>query len=147
MATGASLAYVRAWAREQGIKVGDRGRLPAGLVEQYEAAHAPTGKKTGKTPTAKPVATAPVNKAPEARIAKPVARRAPARAAVSRPEPDVQVPPHLPAAPAPVDETRKELELVRSEVTELRKQLTGVLARLTELEQPRGLFNRPKAKR
>ena len=30
---------VRAWAREQGIKVSDRGRVPADLLARYQAAH------------------------------------------------------------------------------------------------------------
>jgi Lsr2 len=29
---------IRAWAKEQGITVSDRGRIPASVVEQYEAA-------------------------------------------------------------------------------------------------------------
>ena len=29
---------VRAWAKEHGIAVSDRGRIPAGVVEQYNAA-------------------------------------------------------------------------------------------------------------
>jgi Lsr2 len=29
---------VRAWAKAQGIAVSDRGRIPASIVEQYEAA-------------------------------------------------------------------------------------------------------------
>jgi nucleoid-associated protein Lsr2 len=29
---------IRAWAKDQGIAVSDRGRIPAGVVEQYEAA-------------------------------------------------------------------------------------------------------------
>ena len=28
---------IRAWAKEQGIAVSDRGRIPASVVEQYEA--------------------------------------------------------------------------------------------------------------
>jgi hypothetical protein len=31
-------AAVRAWAREQGITVSERGRIAAGVVERYEAA-------------------------------------------------------------------------------------------------------------
>jgi hypothetical protein len=31
-------AAVRAWAREQGLPVSERGRIPASLVAQYEAA-------------------------------------------------------------------------------------------------------------
>jgi len=33
------LSGVRAWAREQGIKVSDRGRIPADVLARYEAAH------------------------------------------------------------------------------------------------------------
>jgi hypothetical protein len=29
---------IRAWAKDQGIAVSERGRIPASLVEQYEAA-------------------------------------------------------------------------------------------------------------
>jgi nucleoid-associated protein Lsr2 len=29
---------IRTWAKEQGITVSDRGRIPASVVEQYEAA-------------------------------------------------------------------------------------------------------------
>ncbi len=29
---------IRAWAKERGIAVSDRGRIPASVVEQYEAA-------------------------------------------------------------------------------------------------------------
>jgi LDH2 family malate/lactate/ureidoglycolate dehydrogenase len=29
---------IRAWAKTQGIPVSDRGRIPAGVVEQYQAA-------------------------------------------------------------------------------------------------------------
>jgi hypothetical protein len=33
-------AAIRAWAKEQGLSVSERGRIPASIVEQYEAAHA-----------------------------------------------------------------------------------------------------------
>jgi len=29
---------IRAWAKEQGIAVSERGRIPASVVEQYQAA-------------------------------------------------------------------------------------------------------------
>jgi Lsr2 len=32
------LGDVRAWAKAEGIPVNDRGRIPASVVEQYEAA-------------------------------------------------------------------------------------------------------------
>ena len=31
-------AAVRAWAKQQGIELSDRGRIPASVVEQYQAA-------------------------------------------------------------------------------------------------------------
>ena len=30
---------IRAWAKEQGIAVSDRGRIPANVTDQYDAAH------------------------------------------------------------------------------------------------------------
>jgi DNA polymerase-3 subunit epsilon len=38
-AAGVSPAQVRAWAREQGIVVGERGRMPAEIFDAYRAAH------------------------------------------------------------------------------------------------------------
>jgi hypothetical protein len=32
-------AAIRAWARDQGLKVNERGRIPADIVAQYEKAH------------------------------------------------------------------------------------------------------------
>ena len=32
-------AQIRAWAKEQGLAVNERGRVPADIVAQYEAAH------------------------------------------------------------------------------------------------------------
>ena len=32
-------ADIRAWARDRGIKVNERGRIPATVVQQYEEAH------------------------------------------------------------------------------------------------------------
>lgn len=36
---GVSQEAIRAWAREQGLDVKERGRLSGGIVSQYEAAH------------------------------------------------------------------------------------------------------------
>ena len=30
---------IRAWAKDQGIAVSDRGRIPAGIAERYDVAH------------------------------------------------------------------------------------------------------------
>jgi hypothetical protein len=35
----AERAAIRAWARQQGLQVSDKGRLPARVVEAYRAAH------------------------------------------------------------------------------------------------------------
>ncbi|MFA1543551.1 MULTISPECIES: histone-like nucleoid-structuring protein Lsr2 [Actinomadura] len=32
-------AEIREWAKSTGVKVNDRGRIPANVIEQYEAAH------------------------------------------------------------------------------------------------------------
>jgi Lsr2 len=32
-------AEIRAWAKEQGLKVSDRGRIPSDVVEKYRASH------------------------------------------------------------------------------------------------------------
>ena len=36
---GASAEEIRAWAKEQGITVSERGRVPSTVREQFEAAH------------------------------------------------------------------------------------------------------------
>jgi Lsr2 len=38
--TGGNSAAIRAWAREQGLNVNERGRIPGDIVTQYEKAHA-----------------------------------------------------------------------------------------------------------
>jgi hypothetical protein len=38
-AKGGESAAIRTWAREQGLAVSERGRIPATIVAQYEAAH------------------------------------------------------------------------------------------------------------
>jgi hypothetical protein len=34
-----NLSDVRAWARDQGIKISERGRIPAEVLAKYDAAH------------------------------------------------------------------------------------------------------------
>ena len=34
-----NLSDVRAWARDQGIKISERGRIPADILAKYNAAH------------------------------------------------------------------------------------------------------------
>ena len=38
VASRARSSRIRAWAKDQGITVSDRGRIPASVAEQYEAA-------------------------------------------------------------------------------------------------------------
>jgi hypothetical protein len=38
-AGGGKSAEIRAWAREQGLPVNERGRIPADLAAKFEAAH------------------------------------------------------------------------------------------------------------
>jgi hypothetical protein len=33
------LSAVRAWARSQGLKISDRGRIPGEVLSRYEATH------------------------------------------------------------------------------------------------------------
>ena len=51
-----STSQVRQWAREQGMPVGDRGRIPAELVAQYLAANGRSRPAAGR---AKRAAAAP----------------------------------------------------------------------------------------
>jgi Lsr2 len=34
--SGSETAAIREWAREQGMKISDRGRIPADIIEKYE---------------------------------------------------------------------------------------------------------------
>ncbi|HEX2361329.1 MAG TPA: Lsr2 family protein [Jiangellaceae bacterium] len=36
---GSNTAAIRQWARDQGMKVSDRGRVPAEILAKYDAAH------------------------------------------------------------------------------------------------------------
>jgi len=37
--SGADRTAVRAWAKEQGLNISDRGRIGAQIIQRYEAAH------------------------------------------------------------------------------------------------------------
>jgi hypothetical protein len=41
---------IRAWAKGHGIAVSERGRIPASMVEQYQAAAKEPGKTSGRRP-------------------------------------------------------------------------------------------------
>ncbi len=54
---------VRAWAKKTGLKVNDRGRLPASLLDAYQAANT-TQAAAKPAATAKPSTASPSNKPP-----------------------------------------------------------------------------------
>ena len=56
-----STSQVRQWAREQGVQVGERGRLPAELVAQYlaeQGASTPAARAPSRTAARVPAARA-----------------------------------------------------------------------------------------
>ena len=57
----------RAWAKQTGLKVSDRGRLPASLLDAYQAANIAEAPAAAKRPAAKKSVTAsPSKKRPSA---------------------------------------------------------------------------------
>lgn len=52
-------ADVRAWAREKGYEVGQRGHLPADVIDLYNRRHAPPNQFRDTNPHSK--ATTPVS--------------------------------------------------------------------------------------
>lgn len=53
------LGTIRAWAQSNGHKVGDRGRIPAAVVEAYEAAHSAQSAPAAEPETESSAAPAP----------------------------------------------------------------------------------------
>lgn len=114
---------MRAWARDNGYDVADRGRLRPEVLEAYEAAQrkgsAPAKKKA---PAAKPAKKAPARKA----AAKPAP---PAPMPEPQPEPEVAATPE--PKPKPVADDRRlvalgeEIAALTERVAQLEKQLSG----------------------
>ncbi|MFC7375417.1 exonuclease domain-containing protein [Brachybacterium sp. GCM10030268] len=75
-----SPAVVRAWARENGIPVGDRGRLSAEIVNQYKAS---TGRSETPTPTVAPM-PAPAPESPTTTAPQPAPRPAVVKRSATR---------------------------------------------------------------
>ena len=113
---------MRAWARENGYDVADRGRLPAEIQDAYVAAHR-RGTKPAKKAAAKPVAKKPTASSTKA---------APAQAAPKPPA--AQEPVHPPAAPAAESTEKGRPQPKPSPVTDDRRlvALGEELAALTE---------------
>lgn len=78
----ADTATVRQWAREQGFRVGDRGRLSPDVVAAFEAAHGAGGGsgsgasrgRSGRTPARTPAKRSAARSTP-ARAGSPAAER------------------------------------------------------------------------
>lgn len=161
--TTPSTSAVRAWAREQGISVAERGRLPAELRDAYLAAQAggkPAAKKAAKA-TAKTTVEAPADKAPAKKApaktapAKKAAAKAPAKKASPAPKPVAKRAAPRTAAIAPVeaeDATPLPLDVpepvaapepapgspeqVEARFVRLEERVKALAARVDVLEQP-----------
>lgn len=129
--TAPDTAAVRAWARDQGIAVAERGRLPAEVRAAYLAAN-PASKTAARKATAK---TGPA-KRPTAADAKRPARTGKAAAdakAVADPEATT------PERPAPA----RSLPSVDARLAVLEAQVGELTARLAKLEQPAAAGAKP----
>ncbi len=56
----------RAWAKQTGVKVSDRGRLPASLLDAYQAANTTKPSPAKRPATTKPTTAPPSKKRPSA---------------------------------------------------------------------------------
>jgi len=71
-----NIGEVRAWAKQQGLKVSDRGRLPTSLLNAYHASIAAETAPTESPATKLPARSAPAKRKPSSRGRKPTVRAA-----------------------------------------------------------------------
>ena len=141
-APSVDLPAVRAWARENGLKVGDRGRLPAGLVEQFlqanpKAASSKQRAAAKTTPKAASRPTAPRAKAPAASSRNAPLTPASSRAADAprKPRPTGPTVRNAAEPPATAGQQQVDVVLLDDEQVELLRDLPAVLKELnTELD-------------
>jgi hypothetical protein len=130
-------AAVRAWARENGYQISDRGRIPAEVTEAYSAAHA-SGKAAAKKAPAKKT---PAKKAAKAPAKKAAATKAPVKT-VAAPAEAAEVPTPTEQAPgsAPVTDPSKEQSGAPEDrrLIALAEQISALADRVTALEQAQG---------
>jgi hypothetical protein len=128
---------VRAWARENGYSISDRGRVPAEVIEAYSAAH-PGGKTAVKKAPAKKT---PAKKAAAKAPAKKAAKRAPAKKATASAE-VAEVPTATEQAPgsAPVIDPDKQQSGAPEDrrLIALAEQLAALTDRVAALEKAQG---------
>ena len=125
---------MRAWARENGYDVADRGRLRPEVLEAYAAAHR-KGSGTAKKAAAKPAAAKKAAAKPAA-AKKPAAKKAPApKPAVAKaPEPEAEEAPASPEPkPKPVTDDRR--------LVALGEELAALTDRVAKLEAQVGTKN------
>ena len=130
--TTPNTADVRTWARNNGITVADRGRLPANVHQAYLAARA--GKAA---PALTKKAKAPVRKAPARKAVAPARATMAPRAVPQRaPQPASAAPPRQPLRSEPAEKPDK--------VAVLEERLAVLTTRVAKLETaPRpSLFRR-----
>lgn len=71
-----NIGEVRAWAKQQGLKVSDRGRLPTSLLNAYHASITVETAPTKSPATKKPAKSAPAKRNPSSGGREPTVRTA-----------------------------------------------------------------------
>ena len=126
---------MRAWARDNGYEISDRGRLPAEITDAYVAAH-PSGKTAKKAPAKKSTAA----KAPAKRgAAKKVV--APAETATEAAETPTAT--EQPPGSAPVTDPSKQQSGAPEDrrLIALADQIAALADRVSALEKAQGSSN------
>jgi hypothetical protein len=129
---------VRAWARENGYQISDRGRIPAEVTEAYSAAHSSRKGAAKKAPASKSPAKKAAAKAPAKKAA---AKRTPAKKAAA-PAEVTEVPTPTEQAPgsAPVTDPSKQQSGAPEDrrLIALAEQVSALADRVTALEKAQG---------
>lgn len=133
---------VRAWARDNGLAVAERGRLPAEVHAAYAAANG--GGKTAK-PAKAAKATKAAKPGPAAKPRATTPAKTPAKTPVTRTRTPTQSADEADRATEvpSVEETTAPGHLDDPRVTALEAQVAELAARLARLEQPAPVGAKP----
>jgi hypothetical protein len=130
---------VRAWAKDNGYEVADRGRLPAEVTDAYLAAN---GKGRTKASPAKKAAparkAAPAKKPVPAKRATTVVKEKPAQAPVVQEEVVPAKPAPKPAAPATTGTPQPRPVSDDRRLVALGEEIAALTRRVEELEKSAG---------